>query len=96
MMATLMILIMGACLRGRHYQRSHLVGIASNALVFNCIRGKTRKKGVRPPFQFPVPRFWIEGVDVLGAIPEFYSNLSAKRAEQGLPRLEEAPFLIPC
>ena len=94
-MATFMLMIIGACLRGRHFQRSRLIGSTDNALIFECIRGKTKKKGVRPPFQFPVPRKWVGDRDIFDGVPQFYDDLIEKRRKQGLADYASEPFLVP-
>ncbi|CAE8654875.1 unnamed protein product, partial [Polarella glacialis] len=53
--AGFVILMLSACLRFAHLQRSTLLHIQDGCLVGTCSRGKRRVAGVRPPFDWATP-----------------------------------------
>ncbi|CAE8669858.1 unnamed protein product [Polarella glacialis] len=50
--AACVILMLSACLRFAHLQRSTLLRVQDGCLVGTCTRGKRRVAGVRPPFDW--------------------------------------------
>jgi len=70
--AAMVILLLSACLRWRHAQRSHVTSMTS-ALVYGwCRQGKRREQGARPCFDWAAPRSWEAQSDVAGPLYEFY------------------------
>ena len=89
--ASLILIVIGICLRWRHAQRSQLQGVSDRFLKGRCTKGKRRVKGAQPPFEWASPRQWLPGEDTSALA----ISVLLKMAHRMGPAYEAAPFLIP-
>ena len=88
--ASLMLVIAGGCIRFKHVQRSELVEVTEELLVFRCFMGKRRQQGTREAFRWASPRCWAPGHDTTRGAIELFKEVGAKA-----PNYSKAPFLVP-
>ena len=80
--AALVVLLLGACLRWRHAQRSHLEASFEHSLIFSCAKGKKRVEGLQPPFKFPVPTKWGQNLDLDSVLGKFLQDMRASQVKE--------------
>ena len=86
--ASLVILLLSACLRWTHAQRSCICRTTEKFVYGRCSRGKRRIQGTRPGFDWAAPRTWLRGSDVPGDVcsflQRFWDEVSSTTAERWL------------
>ena len=88
--ASLMLVIAGGCIRFKHVQRSQLVEVTEDLLIFRCFMGKRRQQGTREAFRWASPRCWAPGHDTTRGAVELIREVESKA-----PGYAKAPFLVP-
>ena len=88
--ASILLLIAGGCVRFVHVQRSAIVNITDELIVFRCAKGKKRRQGVREAYRWATPRCWSPGSDTVAKAICLIQDVAAKAEGYG-----NAPFLIP-
>ena len=89
-LASLMLVVAGGCIRFKHVQRSELVEVTEDLLIFRCFMGKRRQQGTREAFRWASPRSWAPGHDTTRGAVELFQEIRKKA-----PRYAEVPFLVP-
>lgn len=84
LVADLVILSAASCIRFAHLQRSVFVRAEPTFLEFQCLQGKSRRQGTRPPYNWSCPRICWGHLDVQADL-YFAQHLPPGRK-----------FLIPC
>ena len=69
-----MLLSAVSCIRFEHVQRSRLIKVHHKYLEFWCTRGKSRKKGARPPFSWTCPDVQWHGWSLQACLRDFFQN----------------------
>ena len=88
--ASLVLLIAGGCIRYRHLQRSSVVGVTKDLVVFRCFKGKKRQQDIREALSWATPRCWRPAGDTVAKAVALIREV-AKKAKG----YDEAPFLVP-
>jgi hypothetical protein len=76
--AALAILLLTACLRYAHLQRSTKLHVRGGFLVATCTRGKRRVAGVRPPFEWASPMILQKGVSPFDQVLVLYAEMEQR------------------
>ena len=76
--AGFVLMLLSGCIRYRHLQRSIFKGADAAFLTAECVKGKSRRKGVRPGYTWSSPRSWGPEKDVLAGVIALQGMLRAK------------------
>ena len=74
LVAALVILSAASCIRFAHLQRSVFVRAEPTFLEFQCLQGKSRRQGTRPPYNWSCPRIRWGQLDVQEDLQEFFTK----------------------
>jgi hypothetical protein len=88
--ASMLLVIAGACVRFAHVQRSAVVDITEDLIIFKCSKGKKRQQGVREAYRWATPRCWAPGDDTAAKAITLVKDVADKAKGYA-----NAPFLIP-
>ena len=85
MLALFVVQAAASCIGFEPFGRSVLVKDHGAWLEFRCAEGKSRKKGIRPAYNWATPALKLYGVDLIAELRAFFQN-------EALP---ESKFLWP-
>ena len=88
--ASIALLLAGGCIRFIHAQRSELIEVTEDLVIFRCLKGKRRRHGIREGFRWATPRCWRPGGDTLAKAVVLIKDVATKAKNYG-----EKPFLVP-
>ena len=76
--ASVILLVTGGCIRFLHVQRSILVDVTDDIVIFRCAQGKRRQHGIREGFRWATPRCWQPAGDTLAKALALIKDVARK------------------
>ena len=74
MLATFLLQAATCCIRFEHFQRSKLVHNFGHWLKFKCAKGKARRQGTRPSYEWAMPEVQWQGWSLLATTADFLKH----------------------